>query len=107
MAAQLIGTSGRSPRGLLRWSIKATSSLPVPVSPRMRVVLDERLSLRTRDLIRETAALGPTNRVSSASAVRRGGASFRFRSAPRCMVPPRTNQQDQRLDRLLPPIAND
>ena len=33
IAAQLIATNGFSARGLLRWMARATSSLPVPLSP--------------------------------------------------------------------------
>jgi hypothetical protein len=38
MAPQLMGTKGRLLRRLLWWMARATSSLPVPVSPRMRTV---------------------------------------------------------------------
>jgi hypothetical protein len=36
MAAQLTATKGRDLRGLRSWRVRATSSLPVPLSPVMR-----------------------------------------------------------------------
>ena len=38
MAAGLTGTNGFSHRGPWRWMARATSSLPVPLSPVMRTV---------------------------------------------------------------------
>ena len=38
MAPQSTGTKGCTPRRLKRWIMRATSSLPVPVSPSMRTV---------------------------------------------------------------------
>jgi hypothetical protein len=41
IAAQLTGMKGRSARGLRAWMARATSSLPVPDSPRMVTAADE------------------------------------------------------------------
>ena len=38
IAAQLIATKGRSARRLLPWIARATSSLPVPLSPVIKTV---------------------------------------------------------------------
>ncbi len=38
MAPQLTTTNGPSRRGLAKWMARATSSLPVPLSPVMRTV---------------------------------------------------------------------
>ncbi len=38
MAAQLMAMKGRPERGLFWWMARATNSLPVPLSPRMRTV---------------------------------------------------------------------
>ena len=37
-AAQLTATNGLPARGLLSWMARATSSLPVPLSPTMSIV---------------------------------------------------------------------
>jgi len=39
IAAQLIGSKGISHRGLWSWIARATSSFPVPLSPRMRTFI--------------------------------------------------------------------
>ena len=41
IAAQLIATSGPAARLLARWTACATSSFPVPLSPRTRIVASE------------------------------------------------------------------
>jgi hypothetical protein len=38
IAAKLCGRNGRSARGLMRWSARAISSFPVPVSPFTKTV---------------------------------------------------------------------
>ncbi len=48
MAAQLIDTNGPGERGEKAWMAAAASSLPTPVSPRMRIGMVERASRRAR-----------------------------------------------------------
>ena len=52
-AAQLMATNGRSARGLLRCAARATSSLPVPLSPRSRIV--ESVLRHARDPLEQRA----------------------------------------------------
>src|SRR5439155_1057766 len=51
MAPQLTGMKGRSARGLAAWMARATSSLPVPLSPMMRMVASVTATFRTRSPI--------------------------------------------------------
>src|SRR5207247_355378 len=53
-ALQFTGTKGENWRRLLKWSALATSSLPVPLSPRIRIVLS--VSAR-RSIILNTSCL--------------------------------------------------
>ena len=65
---QSTGTNGCCARGLKRWTMRATSSLPVPVSPSMSTV----------------ASVGATREASCRSPPwRRSCRSFRFRAVPR------------------------
>src|SRR5207249_4733995 len=47
IAPQLTGMKGRSTRGLSAWTARAISSLPVPLSPMMRMVASVVATLRT------------------------------------------------------------
>ena len=60
MAAQLSLTKVRSRRGLRSCRARATSSLPVPVSPRMRTVESVGATVSTCLRTRRSAALSPT-----------------------------------------------
>ena len=53
-APQLSATNGRSRRGELKWIARATSSLPVPDSPVIRIVL---VVPATVSISRKTAAI--------------------------------------------------
>ncbi len=68
-AEQLTATKGSERRALASWSARATSSLPVPVSPRMRTVAfasaTRRIRCRTFSMAREDPAIAPTPRVLS------------------------------------------
>ena len=63
MAAQLTGTNGPPWRGLDWWMARATSSLPVPLSPRSSTVASESATAR----IRSSAACIAGERPSRAS----------------------------------------
>jgi len=60
MAAQFTLTSGRCRRGLRSWIARAISSLPVPVSPRIRTVELVCATLSTSENTLESAGLSPT-----------------------------------------------
>ena len=53
-ALQLMGMNGANWRRLLKWSARATSSLPVPLSPRIRMVLSVSA---TRSIILKTSCI--------------------------------------------------
>ena len=59
-SAQFTGTKGPFARRLRSWSARATSSLPVPLSPVIRTVLSVAAALRTVATTRWMAALTPT-----------------------------------------------
>ena len=59
IAPQSTGTKGPSARRLALWMPRATSSLPEPVSPRIRTVKFERATVATSVQIRCTLRLGP------------------------------------------------
>ena len=59
-AAQLTATSGRCARALRRWIARATSSLPVPVSPVRRTAAPVGATCSTRWRTRFSAGLRPT-----------------------------------------------
>jgi hypothetical protein len=61
MAAQLKRTHGLARRGLSAWMSDATSSLPVPVSPRRSTVTCRRATRRASSRSRRNAALDPTS----------------------------------------------
>ena len=67
-AAQLTLTSGPARAALAAWIASATSSLPVPLSPRMRTVLFERATLRTAARRPRMAGSSPT--ISRGATVR-------------------------------------
>ena len=60
MAPRFTGTNGALKRGLNSWTIRASPSLPVPVSPRMRTVVVEGATSRTRSTTSFIAALSAT-----------------------------------------------
>lgn len=68
MAAQLTATKGRAARALLRCSARATSSLPVPVSPRISTVASPRAAMPMRLKTSRMAALPLTSSKSSTGA---------------------------------------
>ena len=59
-AAQLTATRARWARGERRWMARATSSLPVPVSPVMSTVASVAATLSTRDRVSRNAFEAPT-----------------------------------------------
>ena len=68
MAAQFTHTKGLPQRGLRAWMVWATTSLPVPLSPRRSTVASVWLTRRTTFITSRMAALSPTTvwRVPSA-----------------------------------------
>ena len=48
MAPQLTATNGPLQRALALWIARANNSLPVPLSPRIRVVASLRLAMRAK-----------------------------------------------------------
>jgi len=64
IAPQLTGMKGRSARGLAAWMARATSSLPVPLSPMMRMVASVTATFRTRS---------PIFWMSGCSPIKKGG----------------------------------
>ena len=62
-AAQWTLTNGLAARGLAAWIASASSSLPVPLSPRIRTADGLAATLRATSIIRRTAA--PEPRISS------------------------------------------
>ena len=60
IAAQFTLTSSRSRRGLASWIARATSSLPVPVSPVMRTVVFVPATIATRSIMWRRPADEPT-----------------------------------------------
>jgi hypothetical protein len=60
-AAQLTGRKGAPARVLRRWSARATSSLPVPLSPVMRTVVRLGATFSTRPHTAFIAWLSPTH----------------------------------------------
>ncbi len=65
MAAQLTATKRRSARGEASWMARATSSLPVPLSPWMSTVLR---CPATRVMVARSSAIGrdsPTSRAAT------------------------------------------
>ena len=66
-AAQLSRTSGPEARRLRSWIAWANSSLPVPVSPWMMIVLSVRLTVSTCFSARRSAGLAPTIRPKLSS----------------------------------------
>ena len=84
-AAQLIATKGFSARSLRAWIIRATSSLPVPLSPVIRTEVFEARPAPTRSSTRRAAGDSPTNSRPAAarpvsSRSRRFSSSRRSRS---------------------------
>ncbi len=61
IAAQLTGTNGELPRPDIVWIARATSSLPVPVSPRMHTLTG---LLATRAICRRRACIGALSPIS-------------------------------------------
>jgi hypothetical protein len=60
IAPQLTLTKGRSRRLLWLWMARATSSLPVPVSPKISTVLSVAATCSTRPSSRRSAGVCPT-----------------------------------------------
>ena len=60
MAVQLNLTNGAPRRALSRWISPAISSLPVPVSPRMRIAASVVATVSTSRSTRRSAGLSPT-----------------------------------------------
>jgi hypothetical protein len=60
IAAQLMVRYGSSCRGLWLWMSRATTSLPVPLSPVMRTVVRDFAMRLTADLISQIGGLWPT-----------------------------------------------
>ena len=89
MAAQLIGTKGNSFRGLRAWRAAATSSFPVPLSPRIITLASVGATRSISSKTPRIASLRPTipsyaevPRTDSRSAFRRpASSSFRARAA--------------------------
>jgi len=75
MPAQLMATNGLSARRLWEWMLRATSSLPVPLSPRISTVESVGAILRTRPSTERMAADGATTSGKSAWASMRPSAS--------------------------------
>src|SRR5882672_8950281 len=59
-APTLTGTNGPLARRDWRWSARATSSLPVPLSPVRSTVLSERATFETSRKMRRIRGLAPT-----------------------------------------------
>ena len=73
MAAQFTGTKGRSARGLRAWMARATSSLPVPDSPRMVTAAEEGATRSIRSMRTFIAGSVPTRPCQAAGASLRAG----------------------------------
>ncbi len=84
IAAQLTSTSGPSERGLCAWTHRATSSLPVPGSPVMRMRASVGATRATVALMRAIAGLSPTIGVRSARASSRTTSRRRLFSTWSC-----------------------
>ena len=87
-AAQLIATNGFSARSLRAWIMRATSSLPVPLSPVTSTEICEGATRDTRSSTRRAAGESPTKRRPAAarpvsSRSRRFSSSRRSRSRVR------------------------
>ena len=76
MAPQLTATKGPSPRWLQACTARATSSLPVPDSPRTSTGAMPRATLTMRPLTRRIGSESPTSRSSAASLCAFAGAGF-------------------------------
>ena len=70
MPAQLMATNGLSARRLWEWMLRATSSLPVPLSPRISTVESVGAIFRTRPRIERSAGDGATMSGNSVCASR-------------------------------------
>jgi len=81
MAAQLIGTYGAARRGDSSCIVRATSSLPVPLSPVITTEADEcakrSMAVITRRIASERPKSGP---IPTASASRGRGLTFSLRT---------------------------
>jgi hypothetical protein len=60
MAPQLRATKARSARGLRAWTARATSSLPVPLSPAISTLTSLAATRATRSSSARISALVPT-----------------------------------------------
>ena len=80
--AQSTGTNAWAARGLLAWTARAISSLPVPDSPRTRMLASERAAFFTSSNTWAMAGLRPTT-FSSAKVVCSCSRRLRFSSASR------------------------
>jgi len=82
MAAQLTLTSGHLALGLWSWMAEATSSLPVPLSPRMSTVASVGATVRMVSSTARMAGDEPIRRVALRSAwISSRSARFSSRSA--------------------------
>ena len=72
MAAQLIAVKPRSGRGLMRWIARASTSLPVPLSPVISTVVVWRATRLASSSRSRMARLSATTRSRTTSAPRRG-----------------------------------
>ncbi len=79
MAARFTGMNGPSARPDSRWIIRASSSLPVPLSPRMRTVASSAATLRTRSRISRMLRLGPVTKGRSRSSATWALSAITFR----------------------------
>ena len=82
MALQFTATNGPSARWLQAWMARATSSLPVPDSPRTSTGAMLRATLAMRSLTLRIGCESPTSRCSAACAAGRAARRRRPAAAP-------------------------
>ena len=75
-AAQFTKMNGRSARALFAWIIRATISLPVPLSPSIRTVTSLPATSSASRLTRRIASLSPTSSDGSERFCRRSRSSL-------------------------------